>query len=164
MPNAPSPRVLAVIPARGGSKGLPRKNITELAGLPLIGHSLAAAAMMPWITRCVVSTDDDEIAAVATELGARPAVPQARSLGRRRHADGTGADPCARGGDKPTGKLRTTTCCCSTRRARFEIPTTAAEHFDLLRERPDLDGVISVSAPEFHPVWVGVRGRRRAAP
>ena len=59
------PRVLAVVPARGGSSGLPGKNIRPFAGLPLLAHSLRCAALTPAITRTVVSTDSPEIAAVA---------------------------------------------------------------------------------------------------
>ena len=60
---------LAVIPARGGSKGLPGKNIRPLAGVPLIEHALRFARMMPRIARTVVSTDSEEIAAVARAAG-----------------------------------------------------------------------------------------------
>ena len=56
---------LAVIPARGGSKGLPGKNIRPFAGLPLIAHSILLAKMCPEIDRCIVSTDSPDIAAVA---------------------------------------------------------------------------------------------------
>ena len=64
------PEVLAVIPARGGSKGIPRKNIILFAGYPLISYSIAAALQSESVTRVIVSTDDEEIAAVASELGA----------------------------------------------------------------------------------------------
>ena len=62
--------VLALIPARGGSKGVPRKNIRDFAGAPLIAYSIAAALQAELITRVIVSTDDEEIAAVAREWGA----------------------------------------------------------------------------------------------
>ena len=62
-------KVLAVVPARGGSKGLPRKNILDLSGQPLIGWTLAAAQASRHIDRCIVSTDDDEIAASARACG-----------------------------------------------------------------------------------------------
>ncbi len=62
--------VLAVIPARGGSKGIPRKNIKDFAGYPLIAYSIAAATQSRLVTRTIVSTDDEEIAAVAREYGA----------------------------------------------------------------------------------------------
>lgn len=64
------PEVLAVIPARGGSKGIPRKNIRDFAGYPLIAYSIKAATQSQFVTRTIVSTDDEEIAAVAREYGA----------------------------------------------------------------------------------------------
>jgi CMP-N-acetylneuraminic acid synthetase len=57
--------ILALIPARGGSKGLPRKNVLPLAGKPLIAHTIETALAAPTITRTIVSTDDDEIAEIA---------------------------------------------------------------------------------------------------
>ncbi|MCP9941919.1 acylneuraminate cytidylyltransferase family protein [Cyanobium sp. ATX 6E8] len=62
--------LLALIPARGGSKGIPRKNIRPLAGKPLIAHTICAARQVSGIERVVVSTDDPEIAAVARQWGA----------------------------------------------------------------------------------------------
>lgn len=64
------PEVLAIIPARGGSKGLPRKNVRPMAGHPLISYSIAAALQSKAVTRTIVSTDDEEIAAVARAYGA----------------------------------------------------------------------------------------------
>lgn len=64
------PEVLAIIPARGGSKGIPRKNIRDFAGFPLIAYSIKAATQSHVVTRTIVSTDDKEIAAVAREYGA----------------------------------------------------------------------------------------------
>lgn len=61
---------IAVIPARGGSKRIPRKNIRDFAGRPMIAHSIQAAADSGCFDRIVVSTDDDEIAGVAREAGA----------------------------------------------------------------------------------------------
>lgn len=63
-------RFLAVIPARGGSKTIPRKNIRDLAGLPLIAYSIKAGKAATSVDRLVVSTEDDEIAAVARRYGA----------------------------------------------------------------------------------------------
>ena len=64
------PEILAVIPARGGSKGIPRKNIKLFAGYPLISYSIAAAKQSKSVTRVIVSTDDEEIAAMARAWGA----------------------------------------------------------------------------------------------
>lgn len=63
-------RVIAVIPARGGSKGVPRKNVRLLAGRPAIVWTIELARAIPELARVIVSTDDDEIAAVAREAGA----------------------------------------------------------------------------------------------
>ena len=61
--------VLAVIPARGGSKGLPRKNIKDLAGKPLIAWSIDAAKKSKYIDRCIVSTDDKSVAETSKQHG-----------------------------------------------------------------------------------------------
>src|ERR671935_472743 len=63
-------RVLAVVPARGGSKGLPRKNLRLLAGKPLVAHAVAAGLAAELVDRVVCSTDDPEIADAARLAGA----------------------------------------------------------------------------------------------
>lgn len=63
-------KVLAVVPARGSSKGIPRKNLKMLAGKPLIAYILEAASQAKFLDRVIVSTEDDEIAAVARGCGA----------------------------------------------------------------------------------------------
>jgi CMP-N,N'-diacetyllegionaminic acid synthase len=151
-----SPRVLAVVPARGGSKGLPGKNLRPLAGLPLVAHSLGAAAAMRTVTRCIVSTDDPQVAQVAREHGGdvpwlRPAelatdtTPMAPVL---RHALAAVEEEEGRPYDAlvlldPTSPAR--------------VPAEVDAAVEQLLASPDLDGVISVSQPSFNPVWVGVR-------
>jgi CMP-N-acetylneuraminic acid synthetase len=72
-------RILAVIPARGGSKGVPRKNVTMLAGKPLLAYTIGAALEVRHLfTHVIVSTEDDEIASVALEYGAE--VPFSRPI------------------------------------------------------------------------------------
>ncbi|MBI4395991.1 MAG: acylneuraminate cytidylyltransferase family protein [Elusimicrobia bacterium] len=63
-------RVIAVIPARGGSKGIPRKNLRPLGGKPLIAYSIEQGRAADLVDRVIVSTDDPEIAAVACQWGA----------------------------------------------------------------------------------------------
>ncbi|HEX9011970.1 MAG TPA: acylneuraminate cytidylyltransferase, partial [Anaerolineaceae bacterium] len=65
-----SAQVLAVIPARGGSKGIPGKNIRDFAGYPLLAYSIAAAQQSALVTRTIVSTDDKRIGETALDLGA----------------------------------------------------------------------------------------------
>ncbi len=62
--------IVAIIPARGGSKGLPRKNIKPLLGRPLIQYTVGPALKSRFVDRVIVSTDDGEIADVAKSLGA----------------------------------------------------------------------------------------------
>jgi CMP-N,N'-diacetyllegionaminic acid synthase len=64
------PETIAIIPARGGSKGIPRKNIARLAGKPLVTYSIEYSLNCPLISRTIVSTDDSEIADVARRCGA----------------------------------------------------------------------------------------------
>lgn len=66
----PERNFLAIIPARGGSKRLPRKNVLDLAGKPLIAWTIEAALQSKYLQRVVVSTDDAEIAQVAQQYGA----------------------------------------------------------------------------------------------
>ena len=147
-----SPRILAVVPARGGSSGLPDKNIRPFAGLPLIAHSLRCAAMTPELTRTVVSTDCEQIAAVArahdadvpflrpAEL-ARPDTPMwpvlRHALAEVERIEGTIYD-CLVLLD-PTSPTRT--------------PDEIAEALRRLRARPDAVGIISVSVPSYNPIW-----------
>lgn len=65
------PRTVAVIPARGGSKQVPRKNVQRVGGVPLVERAVRAASSADGIDLVVVSTDDDEIAAIAEAAGAR---------------------------------------------------------------------------------------------
>lgn len=63
-------KILAIIPARGGSKGVPRKNIKLLAGKPLIAYTIDAALKSKYLDRVIVSTDDDEIAMISKKYKA----------------------------------------------------------------------------------------------
>lgn len=63
------PHIVAIIPARGGSKGLPRKNTLPLCGKPLVAYSIEAAFNIQGVDRVVVSTEDEEIASIARNYG-----------------------------------------------------------------------------------------------
>ena len=66
-------RILGIVPSRGGSKGIPRKNLADVCGKPLIAYSIETGRQLltsGTLARCIVSTDDDEIAACARALGA----------------------------------------------------------------------------------------------
>ena len=62
--------ILGIIPARGGSRGLPGKNVREISGKPLIAWSIESAASSKYLDRVIVTTDDNEIAGIAERSGA----------------------------------------------------------------------------------------------
>ena len=62
-------RILGLIPARGGSKGVPRKNIKPLAGKPLLAYTAEVALKVPSLSSVILSTDDPEIAEIGKQLG-----------------------------------------------------------------------------------------------
>jgi CMP-N,N'-diacetyllegionaminic acid synthase len=144
---------LALIPARGGSKGLPGKNIRPLAGLPLIEHSLRLAALSPEIDRTVVSTDARSIGDVARAAGAevleRPA-----ELAR----DETPMLPVLRHAleelDPDASRYEYLLLLDPTSPGR--LPEDVTEAHRLLAATPGADGVVSVSEPSFNPIWHGV--------
>lgn len=79
--------ILALIPARGGSKGIPRKNIKDFAGYPLIAWSIAAGLQAHTVNRVIVSTDDNEIASVARAWGAETPFLRPAELAQDRTTD-----------------------------------------------------------------------------
>ena len=144
--------LLAVIPARGGSKGLPGKNIRPLLGLPLIAHSIACARMTPEVDRVVVSTDSADIANVAIAHGGeapflRPADlahDTASVIPALRHAL---LEMEARDGRR----YETLLLMDPTSPTRYPEDIRAA--LAMLDADPACDGVIAVSQPEFNPYW-----------
>lgn len=145
-------RVLCLIPARGGSKGLPHKNLAPLRGKPLIAWTIAAAKGSSYVDDTIVTTDDEAIARVAVASGAevpflRPAKlasDEAHMSDVVRHA----LDTLARSGRsyhwllllQPTAPLRTTT----------DIDAA----FDRLRTSGG-SAVVSVCEAEHSPLWMG---------
>ena len=85
-------KVLGVIPARGGSKSIPRKNLADVNGRPLLSYVIEAAHRARRLDRCLVSTDDEEIAAVARAEGAEVPFLRPAALG----ADEVGLVPVVR--------------------------------------------------------------------
>lgn len=155
----PPADVLALIPARGGSKGIPGKNLLPILGKPLIAYSILQALQSRWITRVVVSTDDEAIAEVARQWGAdtpfmRPAAlahDLSPDIDAFRHAldwlafnEGTTPELVVH--LRATGPLR-----------RVETIDAAIER---LRLHPEADSLRSVSEPHHSPfkMWRIERG------
>ena len=144
-----------MIPARGGSKGLPGKNIRPFAGLPLIAHTILFAKMCPEIDRCIVSTDSPEIAQVAQQFGAEVPFIRPSELAQ----DGTPMWPVIRHAlnameQHVDEKYESLLLLDPTSPAR--IPVDVTEAFASLHEHPDAAGVIGVSKPDFNPIWTCV--------
>jgi N-acylneuraminate cytidylyltransferase len=141
--------VVALVPARGGSKGVARKNLRELGGLPLVAHAIRCAQLCADVERVVVSTEDAEIAAVARAQGAevldRPA-----ELAQ----DDTAMWPVVRHAHGALGEPETMLLLDPTSPAR--LPQDVAGALALLRATPDADGVVGVSQPDFNPLWTAV--------
>jgi N-acylneuraminate cytidylyltransferase len=147
--------ILAVIPARGGSKGLPGKNVRPLAGLPLIAHSLRLAAMCPEIARCIVSTDDTAIRDVARAHGGDVPFMRPAELAQ----DDTPMMPvlqhALREIERADGRSYGSVLLLDPT-SPGRIPNDIGRAVALLDSDPACQGVIACSKPTFNPFWVGV--------
>jgi N-acylneuraminate cytidylyltransferase len=146
---------LAVIPARGGSKGLPGKNIRPLCGLPLIAHSIECAKRAPRIARTIVSTDSEEIAEIARAHGGDVPFLRPPELAQ----DGTPTLPVLVHALDELERLEGRTYASllllePTSPGRLPEDIDAA--FRVLDADPDADGAIGCSQPSFNPFYVGV--------
>ena len=145
-------KTLAIIPARGGSKGLPGKNILPLNGKPLIAYTIEAARNASSINRIIVSTDDDAIAAVARDSGAEAPFLRPSSL-----SDDTtsGVDACLHALKYANNSLdyypELVVYLQPTSPMRSAADIDAA--VKLLRDT-DADSVVSVKAVTEHPQWM----------
>jgi CMP-N,N'-diacetyllegionaminic acid synthase len=145
-------RVLAVIPARGGSVGLPGKNLRPFAEMPLIGHSILYARLCAEINRIIVSTDSEEIARVARQYGADVPFIRPADLAQDstpmwlviRHALLTLEEQ-----EKVSYDFLILLDPTSPARECADV----SESLQRLKQTPDADGVVSVSQPAFNPIW-----------
>lgn len=148
-------KVLAIIPARGGSKGIPKKNIKRLGNFPLIVYSLLFAKHCPEITECIVSTDSEEIASVALQYGGKVPFLRPPELSQ----DDTPMFPVLYHGlttmEQFTGYpydylvlLQPT--------APFRLPEDISNALKKLQSVPEADGILTVNIPDFNPLWVCV--------
>jgi CMP-N,N'-diacetyllegionaminic acid synthase len=139
--------VLALIPARGGSKGVPRKNVRTLGGKPLIAWTIEAARQAHSVSRIVVSTEDEEIAAVARAHGAE--VPFMRP-----HALAQDTTP---GMDVVFHALDQLDGCDDVLLLQPTSPLRTAQDIDAiaeLRARAQAPSAVSVSAAPHPPQWM----------
>jgi len=148
--------VLAVIPARGGSKGLPGKNILPFAGLPLIAHSIRMAALCPEIDRCIVSTDSQQIADVARQHGADVPFLRPSELAQDNTPMWPVLQHALREIERHTGThFGSLLLLDPTSPGR--MPDDVVQALRLLESDPHAAGVVAVSEPPFNPRWVCVQ-------
>jgi CMP-N,N'-diacetyllegionaminic acid synthase len=139
-------QVLAIIPARGGSKGLPRKNVTDLRGRPLIAWSIQAAKSCELIDRVVVSTEDSAIAAVAQKYGADVPFMRPPELA----ADDTPILDVVRHAIKELSFQGSVVLLQPTSPLRTSLDINNALQIHFTRN----DNVVSVTKTKFHPSWI----------
>ena len=156
------PLVLGLVVARGGSRGLPRKNVLPLGGRPLIAWTVEAAREAKSLTRAIVSSDDDEIRARAREAGGhtpfvRPAVfatDTASSLEVALHA----LDWLAAHESQHPDVLVLLPATAPLRRAHHIDAAVAT-----LRDDPALEAVVAVTEADYPPYWMLTVTDRRLA-
>jgi N-acylneuraminate cytidylyltransferase len=143
------PEVLAIIPARGGSKGLPGKNTRLLAGHPLISYSIAAGLQSELVNRVICSTDSDEISAVARSYGAEVPFMRPGSISKDHSPDIDffihAIDTLAKSGYRPDiiVQLRPTD--------PIRKPKLVDEAIQLLIDNPEAHSVRTITEPGYSP-------------
>lgn len=146
--------VVAIIPARGGSKRIPEKNLRLFRGRPIIAWSIQAAQESGCFDRIVVSTDDPRIAAIARQFGAEVPFTRPACLAD----DQTPTVPVIRHAIETLESFGDAIeeVCCLYATAPFVTPENIAEGLSLLRQGPDVDYVATMTTFPF-PIYRSVR-------
>lgn len=145
---------IAVIPARAGSKGFPGKNLATLGGLPLVGHAIRLAQLCDGVDRIVVSTDSEEIAEAAVQLGAEVPFLRPGELARDETPMWPVLQHALREVD-PERRLYEQLVLLSPT-SPFRLPAEVESAQALLRSVADADGVVGVCEAHPNPLWVTV--------
>lgn len=140
--------VLAIIPARGGSKGVPRKNIRELGGKPLIAWTIEAAKKSNYIDRLILSSEDPEIIAIAKQWGCEVPFVRPQELAQD---ETPGIDPILHGIETLQEKYDYVIL------LQVTSPLRTVEDIDGCLElaiREDAISCVSVTEPDKSPYWM----------
>jgi len=148
---------LALIPARGGSKRIPRKNIKPFLGKPIIGYSIEAALKSGLFASVVVSTDDEEIAEVARELGAEVPFMRPDELAD----DFTGIVPVVRHGVEAMVErgMDVTNVCCIFSTSPFVLPSDLVAGLGALKDAPTSFSITSFPYPIGRALQISANSR-----
>jgi pseudaminic acid cytidylyltransferase len=140
---------IAIIPARGGSKRLPRKNIVQITGKPILTYPVKAALDSELFNEVIVSSEDEKILEIARQVGAR-AILRPRELAQD-HS--TVVEVCLHIIDEfARQKKMVSEFCCIYATALFLTVTDLRDSFRLLTSPPPSDFVMGVSHYDLHPV------------
>ncbi|WP_374537402.1 pseudaminic acid cytidylyltransferase [Chitinimonas taiwanensis] len=145
---------VAIIPARGGSKRIPRKNVKPFHGKPMLAYSIAAAKASGLFDRVVLSTDDDEIMVLARELGAEVPFTRPAKLADD-HTTTVAVIQHAVQALQEAGEPVSMACCIYST-APFVQPRYLREGLEILSTRPDKSYAFSVTTFSF-PVQRAIR-------
>lgn len=147
-------KILAVIPARGGSKGIPRKNIRDLNGKPLIAYTIEEAKKSKYLDRIIVSTEDEEIASVCRNFDAEVPFLRPKELAE----DNSPTVDCVihmldwlKENEKYKPDYVCLLQCTSPLRTFEDIDGTIEKMIST-----DMDGAVSVCEAEVNPYWSNV--------
>lgn len=149
-----SSNIIAIIPARGGSKGLPRKNVLPLLGVPLIGYTIEEAKKSKYIKRIVVSTDDNEIAEVSLKYGAEVPFIRPKELSGDNTSTNDVIEHVLNEIETKEGKISDIICllqCTSPLRNVSDIDNTIEKMI-----KTNSDSAVSVCEVESNPYWTNV--------
>lgn len=147
-------RILAVIPARGGSKGIPGKNIKPFGGIPLIAWTIREAKKAKLIDRLIVSTEDKKIAAVARKYGAEVPFLRPKALSRD---NVPGVMPILHALQKFPGYSEVL---CMQPTSPFRR-SADIDKFIRFAWKQDAKAVVSVGPTEKHPSWTFYLGKNK---
>lgn len=148
-------RVLGLIPARGGSKGLPGKNVRPLGGKPLIAHTIAVARLTSSLTRTVVSTDDGEIARVARAHGGDVPFERPAELASDAAAMWPVVQHALETMDAMEGEPFDAVVLLDPTNP-FRTPAQIDAAVSALAQDATCDGVVGVVEPDANPLWHSV--------
>lgn len=144
-------KILAIIPARGGSKGIPHKNIKDLNGKPLIAYSIEEAIKSRYIDKLIVSTEDEEIAAISKKIGVEVPFLRPKELSE----DNTpGIDPILHAVKWLQDKgYNFDYVMCLQCTSPFRKHSQIDKAIEMLIEK-DADSIVSVCESEITPYWM----------
>ena len=148
-------QVTAIVPARGGSKSIPRKNLRSFAGHPLLAYSIAAGLQARSVDRVIVSTDDEELAQVARQYGAEVPFLRPVELAADETTDLPVFQHALELARRSTTAMRRISSYICVRPPRFRPPGLVDRAVALLAEHPEADSVRGVvpSGQNPHKMW-----------